>query len=105
MTQPVIREVWKNDRIRFILIQGLEVTIPNDSIECTVQSLLVEGLTESVEEDKVRTLQDTEREVITSALERNKGRRKQTAHELGISERTLYRKIKEYGLEYRNNRK
>ena len=58
-----------------------------------------------VEEDKVRTLQDTEREVITSALERNKGRRKQTAQELGISERTLYRKIKEYGLEYRNNRK
>ena len=58
-----------------------------------------------VEEDKVKTLQDTEREVIISAIERNKGRRKQTAEELGISERTLYRKIKEYGLEYRNNRK
>ena len=39
------------------------------------------------------------------AIERNKGRRKQTAEELGISERTLYRKIKEYGLEHRNNRK
>ena len=58
-----------------------------------------------VEEDKVKTLQDTEREVIINAIERNKGRRKQTANELGISERTLYRKIKEYGLEYRNNRK
>jgi transcriptional regulator with GAF, ATPase, and Fis domain len=58
-----------------------------------------------VEEDKIKTLQDTEREVIISAIERNKGRRKQTAEELGISERTLYRKIKEYGLEYRNNRK
>ncbi len=58
-----------------------------------------------VEEDKVKTLQDTEREVIINAIERNKGRRKQTAQELGISERTLYRKIKEYGLEYRNNRK
>ncbi len=58
-----------------------------------------------VEEDKVKTLQDTEREVIINAIERNKGRRKQTAAELGISERTLYRKIKEYGLEYRNNRK
>jgi len=58
-----------------------------------------------VEEDKVKTLQDTEREVIINAIERNNGRRKQTADELGISERTLYRKIKEYGLEYRNNRK
>ena len=58
-----------------------------------------------VEEEKVKTLQDTEREVIINAIERNKGRRKQTAEELGISERTLYRKIKEYGLEHRNNRK
>ena len=58
-----------------------------------------------VEEDRVKTLQDTEREVITNALERNNGKRKPTAEELGISERTLYRKIKEYGLEYRNNRK
>lgn len=58
-----------------------------------------------VEEDKIKTLQDTEREVIINAIERNHGRRRQTAEELGISERTLYRKIKEYGLEYRNNRK
>jgi len=58
-----------------------------------------------VEEDKIKTLEDTEREVIINAIERNNGRRRQTAEELGISERTLYRKIKEYGLEYRNNRK
>ena len=58
-----------------------------------------------VEEDKIKTLEDTEREVIINAIERNHGRRRQTAEELGISERTLYRKIKEYGLEYRNNRK
>lgn len=58
-----------------------------------------------VEEDRIKTLEDTEREVITNAIERNHGKRRQTAEELGISERTLYRKIKEYGLEYRNNRK
>ncbi len=45
------------------------------------------------------TLRDTEREAIRSALERNEGRRKAAAAELRISERTLYRKIKEYGLE------
>lgn len=45
------------------------------------------------------TLEDTERETIRRSLERNGGRRKLTARELNISERTLYRKIKEYGLE------
>lgn len=45
------------------------------------------------------TLEETERETIKSALERNQGRRKAAAAELNISERTLYRKIKEYNLE------
>ncbi len=45
------------------------------------------------------TLEQTERETIRQSLERNQGRRKATAAELNISERTLYRKIKEYGLE------
>lgn len=45
------------------------------------------------------TLEDTEKETIRRALERNGGRRKAAARELNISERTLYRKIKEYGIE------
>lgn len=45
------------------------------------------------------TLEDTERETIKLTLEKNCGKRKKTADELNISERTLYRKIKEYGLE------
>lgn len=36
--------------------------------------------------------------MIRQSLERNNGKRKKTAEELGISERTLYRKIKEYNL-------
>ena len=51
------------------------------------------------DEEPALTLEDTERETIRRALERNEGRRKATAQELNISERTLYRKIKEYGLE------
>ncbi len=46
-----------------------------------------------------RTLEETERETIRRALENNGGRRKDTARELNISERTLYRKIKDYNLE------
>ncbi len=45
------------------------------------------------------TLAANEKETIRRALDRNDGRRKETARELNISERTLYRKIKEYGLE------
>lgn len=49
--------------------------------------------------DAALTLEDTEKETIRRSLERNEGKRKKTAEELQISERTLYRKIKEYGLE------
>ncbi len=52
-----------------------------------------------VEGETVKTLEDTERETIQMALRRHNGRRKATAQELGISERTLYRKIKQYELD------
>lgn len=45
------------------------------------------------------SLEDKEIEMIRKALEKHKGKRKYAAHELGISERTLYRKIKEYDIE------
>ena len=50
-------------------------------------------------EEEPYTLEDIERETIRKSLERNNGKRKKTAEELKISERTLYRKIKEYNLE------
>ena len=48
---------------------------------------------------QARSLADTERELIRQSLLQNNGRRKDAARQLNISERTLYRKIKEYGLE------
>jgi len=50
-------------------------------------------------EESARTLEDIEKEAIKKSLERHKGKRKEVAEELKISERTLYRKIKDYGLE------
>lgn len=46
-----------------------------------------------------QSLDDLERDMIKRALDMSNGRRKVAADQLGISERTLYRKIKEYGLE------
>ena len=45
------------------------------------------------------SIDEQEKRLIIKALEKNRGRRKKAAEELHISERTLYRKIKEYGLE------
>lgn len=45
------------------------------------------------------SLDDVEKEMIRKALEKHHGKRKAAAHDLNISERTLYRKIKEYGLD------
>jgi len=61
-----------------------------------VQDNEEEYKTESVNEVSSLSLEQTEKELIWKALERHKGKRKDAAKELGISERTLYRKINEY---------
>lgn len=53
---------------------------------------------ETIEEDESLSLQDKEIEMIKRSLEKNNNKRKLAATELGISERTLYRKIKQYDL-------
>ena len=53
---------------------------------------------EEIQEEETLSLQDKEIELIKKSLERNKGKRKAASAELGISERTLYRKIKQYDL-------
>lgn len=50
-------------------------------------------------EEETLSLQEVEKEMIIRALERHAGKRKSAAQDLQISERTLYRKIKEYNLE------
>lgn len=53
---------------------------------------------EDIEEEETLSLQEKELELIKKSLERHDGKRKLAAKELGISERTLYRKIKQYDL-------
>jgi transcriptional regulator with PAS, ATPase and Fis domain len=56
------------------------------------------GFDEADEVEETLSLLESERELIRKALSKHGNRRKQAAAELGISERTLYRKIKEFGL-------
>jgi transcriptional regulator with PAS, ATPase and Fis domain len=53
---------------------------------------------EEIQEEETLSLHDKELELIKKSLERHKGKRKAAADELGISERTLYRKIKQFDL-------
>ena len=78
-------------------VLGHNISHPIDKEE----GVIVHEDAEYVPDEAVQTipsLEDAEREMIRKSLERNNGKRKKTAEELGISERTLYRKIKEYNL-------
>lgn len=81
------------------LYQSVEPVNTNNSktIEISRQENNIEDTEEVLEESL--SLSDKEVEMIKKALDKHSGKRKLAASELGISERTLYRKIKEYNLE------
>lgn len=66
-------------------------TLPEDEEE-------VQDITHETEEDSL-SIEKKEKELIIKALRKNNNKRKYAARDLGISERTLYRKIKQYDLE------
>lgn len=74
--------------------------LPEAPTETSIRPLATDKyhFAEEIQEEETLSLHEKEIELITKALERNKGKRKIAAAELGISERTLYRKIKQYDL-------
>ena len=71
---------------------------PSVTQEEDTEPQIVEDVSHTTEDDSL-SIEKKERELIVRALRKNNNRRKHAARDLGISERTLYRKIKEYGLE------
>lgn len=57
-----------------------------------------DAIVEEINEPETLNLNDLGRQMLEKALERNNGNRKKAAQELGISDRTLYRRLKQYGL-------
>ena len=74
-----------------------EIATPTITITPTETSARKPIEAEEIEAASLR-VEDSERDLIRKALELTKGNRKEAAARLGLSERTLYRKIKEYGL-------
>ncbi len=75
-----------------------EPVVQNVSVSSPQQTEDRYHFAEEIEEEETLSLQEKEIELIKKSLERNRGKRKAAAAELGISERTLYRKIKQYDL-------
>lgn len=95
--QVVYRETSSQDNV-VSSSQGKE--LPYCAAEEVKDNLSAEVSTPSLpQENAPQSLDQVEREMVKRALADNKGRRKVAADKLGISERTLYRKIKEYGLD------
>ncbi len=114
MTNEEISDEWKSDNhslISRIYEEDQEVergdsmmpmrkaspNIPVYEDDSTTLQSTFDAQHETVEDSPI-TLQEKELEMIKRALDRNHNKRKDAAKELGISERTLYRKIKQYNL-------
>ena len=81
---------------------GFNAYAPIDTHPATLQPTVQqaeEAEAEEIQEPEVLNLNDISRQMVEKALERNGGNRKKAAQELGISDRTLYRRIRQYGLD------
>ena len=72
---------------------------PIDSIKPDFEDAVAEEYVEPETERENLNLNDLSKQMLEKALERNNGNRKKAAQELGISDRTLYRRLKQYGLD------
>ena len=70
----------------------------NDAVN-TYDTDRIEDITHETQQDESLSLEVKEKELIIKALRKNNNKRKYAAQDLGISERTLYRKIKQYEIE------
>jgi transcriptional regulator with PAS, ATPase and Fis domain len=89
MVNGLIAERGRNTVMPAVIHPSQQTPLRNDDD--------IQDTEEYVEE--TLSLDEVEKEIIRKALDRHHGKRKDAAHDLNISERTLYRKIKEYGLD------
>ncbi len=82
------------------VLEVLQIPQKSSIVPSTPQEIIEDPyhFAEEIEEEETLSLHDKELELIKKSLERHKGKRKAAAEELGISERTLYRKIKQFDL-------
>ena len=93
---PLMHDIDENTSLaNNILPSETKFTIQPSQTPSTIS---VSQVQKHIEADESLSLTEIEKEFIQKALQKYKGRRKLAAKELGISERTLYRKMNEYGI-------
>jgi len=98
----IIRKLHQDEELEFEMGTAHEVKVQTFAPVTTVSPVPIhpEHLIQDTEEfiEESLSLEEKEKELIKKALNKYNGKRKHAANELGISERTLYRKIKEYDI-------
>ena len=101
--EHLIQKIYKdqnlgNSKHESQILSLSESNQKNETIEIVKPNENYDFIEDVDEEEETLSLHDKELELIKKSLDRHKGKRKLAADELGISERTLYRKIKQYDL-------
>ncbi len=94
----LINKLYEDEEIKENISNSPEINIRDSSKEDEID--VVENYEDTTHEfvEETLSIQEKEKDLILKALEKHNGRRKKAAEDLGISERTLYRKIKEYDI-------
>jgi DNA-binding NtrC family response regulator len=99
--QGLIKKIYRDDDAEDIKEELEVLSLPEENsqpVEIVNNAQDKYHFAEEIEEEETLSLHDKELELIKKSLERHNGKRKLAAAELGISERTLYRKIKQFDL-------
>ena len=107
-----LRREMNSLRKQFDSARGVQTTSTQPNLPSVIQGAaggsgadmrqeqaVMDAVAEEISEPESLNLEDIGRQMVEKALERNGGNRKKAAKELGISDRTLYRRIKQYGLD------
>jgi transcriptional regulator with PAS, ATPase and Fis domain len=101
--QSYINELKESDGYRRIGAESIQPVLVQPGIQNAQPAPMVIGVNndihDHVEVEESLNIVDKEKELIIKALKKHKSKRKDAALDLGISERTLYRKLKEYDIE------
>ena len=99
LINKIYGETTASNKYENTVVDDLHVlSIPQNQEPQSTQSSDKYHFAEEIQEEETLSLHDKELELIKKSLERHSGKRKLAADELGISERTLYRKIKQFDL-------
>jgi DNA-binding NtrC family response regulator len=96
----MVNELKESDSYRMKSHENAQpVLMPPATQQSTLPVVMNGDIQEHVEVEESLNIMDKEKELIIKALKKHRGKRKDAALDLGISERTLYRKLKEYNIE------